>query len=429
MASASWLEFASDTPFPLENIPFGVISTSDSLRRRVATAIGDWTIDLDVLQANGVFSEDAFLAQHATVFSQPSLNAFAALGQSTHRRYRAFLQELFRQDTRLAALLKDDAKLREQAVRPRKEVQMHIPMDIGDYTDFYAGINHAVNVGTLFRGPQNALQPNYVHLPVGYHGRASSIQVSGRPVRRPRGQILPSTGSKMPIFGPCRKLDIEIELAAFVCKGNEQGKPIRIESAGEHIFGYVLMNDWSARDIQAWEYVPLGPFNSKNFATTISPWVILAEAMEPFRCELADVPSDREILPYLKETQTKTGFDIACHADIILNGRRAGMSRTNARHLCFSFEQMLTHHSITGCNMRVGDLLGSGTISGTTNESFGSMLEMTANGKEPIALFDGAKRTFLEDGDEIILNAFCGWGAGQIGFGDCSGVVLPAWDV
>jgi len=304
-------------------------------------------------------------------------------------------------------------------------------MRIGDYTDFYAGINHAFNVGTLFRGADNALQPNYKHLPVGYHGRASSVVVSGTALHRPHGQILanPTAKPQVPMFSPSKKLDIELELAAFVSKSSKLGERIPAADAEEYIFGLVLMNDWSARDIQAWEYVPLGPFGSKNFGTVISPWVVLPDALAPYRTAALNADDREELLPYLRESSRDTVYDIplkvqlkAAGSDVITT-----ICETNAKNLLYSFPQMLAHHSVTGCNMNTGDLLGSGTISGKTPNSMGSLLEQTKNGKEPVALADGSSRHFLEDGDEIIISGACGKEGGYVGFGECRGAILPAW--
>jgi len=324
--------------------------------------------------------------------------------------------------------LKTNNSLQEKALLKRDQVTLHVPMQIGDYTDFYAGKNHAFNVGCLFRGPDNALQPNYTHLPVGYHGRASSIVVSGTPITRPNGQILenPAATPKVPIFSPCKRLDIELELGAFLCKGNAMGKNVPISEAAEHIFGFVLLNDWSARDIQAWEYVPLGPFLSKNFGSTISPWVVLTDALEPFRT--TGLENDTGLLPYLQEKEVKNVYDIRLQVDITPEGQQTtNVLNSNGRNLLFSFPQMLAHHSIGGCPMAVGDLLGSGTISGTDAGTEGSFLELSKGGKEIIKLNGGVERKFLQDGDTITLYGVSGdEETGLVGFGECSGKILPA---
>ncbi|KAL3709493.1 hypothetical protein TMatcc_003283 [Talaromyces marneffei ATCC 18224] len=387
---ASWLPIPAKSHFSLANIPFGIITTPKSNVPVPAIAIGEYALDLSTFTKNGGFTH--LPGFNGDVFHQSTLNAFAALGRPVHRQ-------------------------------------------IGDYTDFYAGRNHAYNVGVLFRGPDNALQPNYNHLPVGYHGRSSSIVVSGTPIVRPTGQILtnPTANPKVPILSPCKRLDIELEMAAFVGTGNKLGQPVPIEEAEDHIFGLVLMNDWSARDIQAWEYVPLGPFNSKNFATTISPWVVLIDALEPFRAQGLEPGNRDSILPYLREQRADNAFDIKLEFDIRHNGLSKDeapihVSETNTTNLLYSFAQMLTHHTITGCNLRTGDLLGSGTISGKEPGSQGSLLEQTNGGKEPLTLADGkTKRVFLEDGDEVILKAVAGNVDGAyVGFGECVGRIEPA---
>ena len=306
----SWFNIPRGSHFSLANIPFGIISTQSTNAPRVAVAIGEHALDLEIFAAHNGFSALSTIQPHQSVFSQPTLNAFAALGRPIHSVVRKYIQSVFIADTPYPEALKTNSALQKQALIPLTEVKMHLPFKIGDYTDFYAGLNHAYNVGVLFRGPSNALQPNYKHIPVGYHGRASSVVVSGTPIRRPNGQILenPAAETKVPIVAPCRKLDIELELGAFVCRSNNMGEPIPISEAEESIFGVVLMNDWSARDIQAWEYVPLGPFNSKNFGTTISPWVVLLEALEPFKTK--GLENDNEIQPYLKERSEKNVYDI-----------------------------------------------------------------------------------------------------------------------
>ena len=311
--ASSWFVIPAASEFSLANLPFGIITSSNKDTPRPAVAIGDHCLDLKDFAAGGGFSK---LDIDVSVFSQPTLNAFAALGRPKHREIRDYLQKVFAKNSPYAGILKDNVDLQNSCLIPRDEVTMHLPMVIGDYTDFYAGKNHAFNVGCLFRGPANALQPNYTHLPVGYHGRASSVVVSGTPIIRPNGQILenPTAETKVPSYSPCRRLDIELELGAFVCKDNSMGSPIPISKAAESLFGFVLMNDWSARDIQAWEYVPLGPFNAKNFGTTISPWVVLADAMEPFRSK--GIPNDNKLLPYLQESNEKNMYDIRLEVDL-----------------------------------------------------------------------------------------------------------------
>ena len=310
MPARSWLPIPRTSHFSLANIPFGIITTASSPSPRPAIAIGEHALDLAAFSSNNGFSELSSVQPHLSVFSQPTLNAFAALGRPIHREVRRYLQNIFAEDTPYPQILKDHEGLQRQSLVPLKDVETHLPLKIGDYTDFYAGRNHAYNVGVLFRGPNNALQPNYTHLPVGYHGRASSVVVSGTPIRRPWGQILenPASDSKNPTFTPCRRLDIELELGAFVCRSNKMGEPIPIAHAEESIFGVVLMNDWSARDIQAWEYVPLGPFNAKNFGTTISAWVVLADALEAFMGK--GLKNETEPQAYLREKRAENVYNI-----------------------------------------------------------------------------------------------------------------------
>jgi fumarylacetoacetase len=316
MSLKSWWPIPRGSPFSLANIPFGIISTSLAPKPRPAVAIGDHALDLEAFAAGNGFAACSIIQPHQSVFSESTLNAFAALGQPVHSVVRKYIQSVFSDETPYPNVLKSNATLQQRVLVPLKDARTHLPMQIGDYTDFYAGRNHAFNVGMMFRGKENALQPNYNHLPVGYHGRASSVVVSGTPIRRPQGQILehPTATPKVPTFAACRKLDIELELGAFICKGNPRGEPIPIGDAEEYLFGVVLMNDWSARDIQAWEYVPLGPFNAKNFGTTISPWVVLVDALEPFRME--GLPYENELLPYLREKRENNMYDIQLEVEL-----------------------------------------------------------------------------------------------------------------
>ena len=310
MALRSWLPIPGKSHFSLANIPFGIITHAHATSRRPAIAIGDYALDLEIFTSRNGWASLSIIQPHQHVFSSSTLNDFAALGRPIHALVRKYLQSVFLEQTPFPGILKDNRSLQDEALIPLKDVTNHLPMQIGDYTDFYAGLNHAFRVGELFRGAANALQPNYKHLPVGYHGRASSIVVSGTPIRRPNGQILldPTAEHKVPTFSPCRKLDIELELGAFVCKANAMGTPIPIADAEDYIFGLVLLNDWSARDIQAWEYVPLGPFNAKNFGSTVSPWVVLVDALEPFRT--SGLQNEVEVLPYLREDEDKKVYDI-----------------------------------------------------------------------------------------------------------------------
>ncbi|OHE97366.1 fumarylacetoacetase [Colletotrichum orchidophilum] len=420
----SWLPIPPRSHFSLLNIPFGVISSKDKHSHRLAIAIGNHVLDLDAFSAGGGFNKAANVSsEHAKVFSQPTLNAFAELGRPVHRAVRSYLQEVFLNDTPHPDVLKDNDALKNAALRPISEVSMHLPFAIGDYTDFFAGRNHAHNVGVLFRGPANALQPNYSHLPVAYHGRASSVVVSGTPLRRPWGQALPAPGATEPIFRPCARLDIELEMGMFISKPNNLGTPISVEDADEHIFGYVLMNDWSARDIQQWEYVPLGPFNAKNFGTTISAWVVLADALEPFRTR--GLENEVQLQKYLQDNRPDNVLDIRLEVSLS-RGEETTITRTSAKNLLWSWPQMVAHHSISGCNLRPGDLLGSGTISGAEAGTQGSLLEQSQGGKTPIKLDGGQERKFIQDGDKVVIRGWAGDQDGQlVGFGECVGQILP----
>ncbi|KAK3342688.1 fumarylacetoacetase [Neurospora tetraspora] len=425
----SWLDIDPSSDFSLANIPFGIISTPDDPSPHVGIAIGTYVLDLKVL-ADGIGGWNLLPygghESNPKVFAQPTLNAFAQLGRAVHRHVRERIQDLLSENTTHPDLLKNNAELREKALVPQQRVQMHLPMAIGDYTDFYAGYHHAYAVGVMFRGPQNALQPNYTHLPVGYHGRASSIVVSGTPVRRPVGQILldPKADPKQPTVAPSRRLDIELELGCFITKSNPLSQPVGIDEAEEHVFGYVLLNDWSARDIQTWEYVPLGPFNGKNFATTISPWVVLADALEPFRAKGIENPTP--VQGYLKEKRGETVYDIQLEVDLTTpEGNTTTVTKTSGKNLMWSFPQMIAHHTLGGCPLRPGDLLGSGTISGPVPEQSGSLLELSEGGKREIQLNGGNEtRTFLKDGDTVTLRGFCVGKEGErVGFGECTGRV------
>lgn len=427
----SWLKVDPRSHFSIANIPFGIISTPQVPEPHTATAIGDHALDLHVFAQQNGFSKLSTIQPHQKVFSQPTLNDFAALGRPVHRVVREYIQSVLLEDGPFAEVLQNNEQLRKAALIPLKDCKMHLPMKINDYTDFYAGLNHAYQVGVLFRGAANALQPNYKHLPVGYHGRASSVVVSGTPIRRPNGQILlnPAAEKKEPVFSPCKKLDMELELGAFVCKTNAMGEPIRIDEAPEHLFGLVLMNDWSARDIQAWEYVPLGPFNAKNFGTTISAWVVLMDALEPFASK--GMENDTSLLPYLDEKDRKSNYAIDLSVSLTTaSGKTTTISKTTAKNLLFSFPQMLAHHTIGGCPFNVGDLLGSGTISSESKDGKGALLEATDNGKTEVELEGGEKRKFIEDGDTITITGVCGSNDGAlVGFGECAGRIDPAFEI
>lgn len=390
-------------------------------------AIGDHALDLEIFTNGSGFRDLSIIQPHQHVFSEPTLNGFAALGRPMHSIVRKYLQDVFKEQTTYPEVLKKNAELQKQCLIARKDVTMHLPMKIGDYTDFYAGMNHAQNCGSLFRDPSHALSPNYKHLPVGYHGRASSVVVSGTAIRRPCGQILETPQSPKPTFSPSRRLDYELELGGFICKANKMGEPVNISNAEDYLFGLVLMNDWSARDIQAWEMLPLGPFNAKNFGTSISPWVALTEALEPFRTTGLD--SEGVIsLAYLEEQRKDRMYDIKLEVDLKTpNGAATTLTKTSGSNLLYSFPQFIAHHTVGGCPLAVGDLMGSGTISGPEPGTLGSMLEQTNGGKKSIRLDDGAERMFLQDGDTITFRGCCGNDdSALVGFGECTGTILPA---
>ena len=423
-----FLDLASDSGFGLANLPYGVFSTADR-PPRVGVRLGDWVVDLDVLEQHGLIA--AAGAGRGPVFSHASLNAFMALGADAWDAVRSRLQDLLRADG--APDLRDSATLREHAIVPLADVTMHLPAEIGDYTDFYSSRQHATNVGTMFRGPENALMPNWLHLPVGYHGRASSVVVSGTDVVRPSGQQRPDDDAP-PVFGPSKLLDIELELGFFVGPGNDLGSPLPMAEAGRQIFGFVLVNDWSARDIQKWEYVPLGPFLGKNFATSVSPWVVSYAALEPFRIpgEAQDASAGNpEPLPYLRQPEPRSlDIDLAVALETAAM-REAGadphvVATSNAKNLYWSPEQQLVHHTVNGCNARPGDLMASGTISGEEPGSYGSFLELSWRGTQPLDLPDGDTRTFLRDGDRVLLSGEAVRGDLRIGFGEVTGTILPS---
>uniref|UniRef100_A0A1A8JL50 Fumarylacetoacetase n=2 Tax=Nothobranchius TaxID=28779 RepID=A0A1A8JL50_NOTKU len=414
----SFIEVDADCDFSFQNLPYGVFSTANNPKHRIGVAIGKEILDLSVITSLFV---GPVMSRHQDVFDQPTLNAFMALGYEAWKETRRTLQALLSVNN---STLRDDVSLRTRAFVHQSAATMHLPADIGDYTDFYSSRDHATNVGTMFRGKENALMPNWLRLPVGYHGRASSVVVSGTPIRRPRGQMRPDQ-TKPPVFGPSKQLDIELEMAFFVGGENHLGEPIPIHKAHEHIFGMVLMNDWSARDIQAWEYVPLGPFLGKNFGTTISPWVVPMEALLPF-VEPNPI-QDPEPLPYLQHQDAYT-FNI--NLFVSLKGEdmasAVNICSSNFRYMYWTMKQQLAHHTVNGCNVRPGDLLASGTISGPNPESFGSMLELSWRGSKTIDLGGGNSRTFLNDGDDITITGYCEGNGSRVGFGSCQGTIVPA---
>ncbi|XAR65724.1 Fumarylacetoacetase [Bertholletia excelsa] len=418
MALKSFVEVHRDSHFPIENLPYGVFRTQPGSEPRPGVAIGDYVLDLSVVSSAGLL--DGPILKNSDCFNQANLNNFLGMGRPAWKEARATIQKLL---SSTEPTLRDNASLRQKALVPMDKVEMLLPTVIGDYTDFFSSMHHAKNCGTIFRGPENPINPNWFHLPIAYHGRASSIVISGTDIVRPRGQGYPK-GNSPPYFGPSLKLDFELEMAAVVGPGNELGKPIDVNEAADHIFGVVLMNDWSARDIQAWEYVPLGPFLGKSFGTTISPWIVTLDALEPFACDASK--QDPPPLPYLAE-KISQNYDISLEVRIKPAGEEQAhvVTRSNFKHLYWTLTQQLAHHTINGCNLRPGDLLGTGTISGPEPESYGCLLELTWNGQKSLSL-GGATRKFLEDGDEVTFTGFSKGNGYTVGFGTCTGKVLPS---
>ncbi|MEM7546629.1 MAG: fumarylacetoacetase [Pseudomonadota bacterium] len=408
----SWVASANsaETPFPLNNLPYGVFSTKGTTPR-CGVAIGEMILDMAAVEKAGLVK-----LGDGSVFALPYWNEVMDLGPKSWSSLRARLTELLAKGAK-------DRKAVEPCLVPQADATMHMPFLIAEYTDFYAGRHHATNVGTMFRGAENALPPNWLHIPIGYNGRASSVVISGHDIVRPNGQLkVPDAG--MPTFGPCKRLDIELEMGAVVGTTSDLGKPVTVAEADEMIFGYVLLNDWSARDIQAWEYQPLGPFQAKAFATSISPWIVTKEALEPFRTSTPD--REKDLLPYLREPKPML-YDIALSVTMQPEGgKETTICETNYNQMYYSAAQQLAHHASSGCAMTAGDLLGSGTISGPTKPERGSLLELTWGGKEPLTLEDGATRTFIEDGDTLTLHGAAKGDGYQIGFGTCTGTIRPA---
>ncbi|MEE3242215.1 MAG: fumarylacetoacetase [Candidatus Thermoplasmatota archaeon] len=415
----SWIETDENSDFPIQNIPFGIYCPKGGGDLHVATAIGEYVLDLACLDDAGLFSDTEI--EGTEVFHEPTLNAFMSMGRKAWKDTRKRISELLSEGN---STLQDDKQLCKLALIPMKDAEMQLPVDIGDYTDFYSSREHASNVGTIFRGPENALMPNWLHLPVGYHGRASSVVLNGTDIMRPKGQ---SKGPDMPtpLFSDSKRMDFELEMGVLIGTGNNLGEPVSVKNAEEHVFGLALVNDWSARDIQAWEYQPLGPFLAKNFATTISPWIITLEALEPFRC--SGPKQDPEPFEYLR-SGINNAFDI--NLGIYLRTEKMDsydlVSSSNYNYLYWDMKQQIAHHTITGCNLRTGDLLASGTISGPDKDSRGSMLELTWGWSEPIKLSNGEERIALEDGDTVMLKGWCQGKGYQIGFGECIGQLLPS---
>merc|ERR1719450_272455 len=415
---SSWLTISEDSHFSLQNLPYGVFSRTGETKTSIGVAVGELVLDLS--KVSHLFT-GALMKDQQEVLCSDNLNKLMGLSHMHWAETRATITELLTS----SPALKDNPELRSSALVPQSSVKMHLPADIGDYTDFYSSLDHATNVGTMFRGKDNALMPNWKHLPVGYHGRASSVVVSGTPVRRPNGQTRP-VDTEPPKFGPCRLMDFELEMAFFV--GGEcppMGETITAKEADKHIFGMVLMNDWSARDIQKWEYIPLGPFGAKNLGTSISPWVVTMEALKPFA--VPNYEQDPVPFPYLRHPDPFT-FNIELDVEIHpKDGQGGTVSKSNFRYMYWTMKQQLAHHTVTGCNMRPGDLLASGTISGPEPGSFGSMLELSWRGAKTVPLgSSGHERKFLQDGDTVKMIGVCKGAGFTMGFGEVSGVVLPA---
>ncbi|DBA76455.1 hypothetical protein WJX79_006618 [Trebouxia sp. C0005] len=419
MVSTSFLDVFNTSHFSLQNLPYGIFAPSSGGTKRVGVALGSNVIDLAALSNAGLFS-GAHL-QQSQCFSKGTLNTFMSMGRGAWTEARTTLTRLLSDSE---GALRDNEQLRKEAVIPLADVTLYMPANIGDYTDFYASKEHASNCGTMFRGKGNELNANWVHLPIAYHGRSSSVVVSGTPVHRPRGQVKPD-GASVPEYSPCQTLDFELEMAAFIGPGNDLGSAISTAEASDHVFGMVLMNDWSARDIQKWETVPLGPFTGKNWATSISPWVVTMDALEPFRC--AAPVQDPPVLEYLQEASRST-YDITLKVSIQPEGspEPSVITQSNLKHLYWTVDQMVAHHTYTGCNLRPGDLLGTGTISSDAKNGLGSLLEASWQGTRQVALNSGQQRTFIEDGDTITLTGYCQGDSYRVGFGECSGKVLPA---
>mmetsp|Transcript_11013 Transcript_11013/g.12102 ORF Transcript_11013/g.12102 Transcript_11013/m.12102 type:complete len:420 (+) Transcript_11013:3-1262(+) len=415
----SWVQYTAETEFPVQNLPYAVAYKKgcDAKQAVCVTRIGDYVVDLAGLQAAGLL-----LSVQTDCFAKPYLNDFMAMGREAWTQCRSQLTALFA--TGGKADLRENKELQGKVFLNAADAAYLVPCRIGDYTDFYASIGHATNMGKMFRPNEAALKPNWKWMPVGYHGRASSVVVSGTDLKRPRGQIKARTEPK-PKYGLCARMDYEIEMAIYVGTGNELGDPVKVEDAPNKIFGVGLMNDWSARDIQVWEYVPLGPFNGKNLGTTVSPWIITLDALQPFLVQ-GEV-QDPAPFPYLAE-KVKAHYDIniALAIQTAKMDKPHELSKTNGKYVYWSWNQMMAHHTETGCNLRPGDMYGTGTLSGPTDAEMGSILELSWAGKKPISLPNGETRTFIEDGDTIIITGFCQGDGYRIGFGEARGTILPA---
>ncbi len=405
----SWLDIPIDSDFSIYNLPFGIFSKKKG-KTRAGIAIGNRIVDLAALAEAELIDVSPF------VFRQSTLNEFIGLGKKVTNKVRLDVQRL---------LIDTDSPLKEkpEMLVLQSDVQMHLPVHVGDYTDFYSSIEHATNVGKMFRDPDNALLPNWRHIPVGYHGRASSIVVSGTPIKRPKGQLMPK-GATSPVFKASGRLDFELEMGFITGKNTQLGTSVSTTDAEDYIFGLALFNDWSARDIQKWEYVPLGPFLGKNFGSSISPWIVTLEALAPFK--IAGPKQDPEVLPYLKYKGNQN-YDVQLEVALRPeNGEEQTVSTSNFKYMYWNMAQQLAHHTINGCNINIGDVMASGTISGTDESSYGSMLEISWGGSKPITLKDGSTRTFIEDHDTVIMRGFAEKDGIKVGFGEVSGTILPS---
>lgn len=411
----SWISVSAESDFPIQNIPFGIIKSGK--KYHAATRIGDYAISLAILHEKGYFKG---LPLPESIFEQPYLNEFIALGKSVTNKVRERIQHIFEENSKEG--LRENTVHRNKVMKDIKKAEMSMPVQVGDYTDFYSSEQHAFNVGCMFRDPDNALMPNWKHIPVGYHGRSSSIVISGTDFHRPKGQQKPNP-EEPPVFGPCRLLDFELEMGFIIGKGTELGDSITTKDASDHIFGLCLFNDWSARDLQKWEYVPLGPFLAKNFASHISPWIVTLEALDPFRT--AGPKQDPKVLPYL-EYEGDHHFDIELEVAIeTANGESKTVSESNFKYMYWNMIQQLAHHTVNGCNVNPGDMMASGTISGPEPHQYGSMLEIAWQGTKPVQMPDGTERKFIQDGDTVVIKGFGKKGDVRIGFGEVRAKVLP----
>lgn len=417
----SFIDIAADSDFSIHNLPYGIFSDAKDAtgnnNRRAGVAIGKHVLDLSVLEAEGLLSLTG-----GPYFDQPTLNAFIDSGRDNWTKARSTIQTLLSADI---DTLRDNADLQAKALFKQADVTMHLPVHVPGFTDFYSSKEHATNVGTMFRDPKNALLANWTEMPVGYNGRASTVIVSGTDVIRPSGQLKPNPEER-PIFSPCKRLDFELETAFVVGRGNDIGQPIAVDAAADHIFGMVLLNDWSARDIQKWEYVPLGPFNAKTFASEVSPWIVTMDALAPFKT--ACPTQEPKPLAYLNEKDSNNSFDINLSVELLPENSDEAtvVCETNFKYMYWSMAQQLTHHTITGCKVEIGDMMGSGTISGPTPDSYGSMLEIAWNATKPVTLKGGETRSFIEDGDTVIMKGYSEKDGIRVGFGEVRGKVLPA---